>query len=92
MELYKIIATIVNTSTTFQLAYLPENFEGIKINQKFARKVVKDIKYKIGYFPVVEEEKEKATEDMFNLLEEPTTGRKIVWDDKIVNSLKNRKH
>ena len=36
MELYKIIATIVNTSTTFQLAYLPENFEGIKINQKFS--------------------------------------------------------
>ena len=36
MELYKIIATITNTSTTFQLAYLPENFEGIKINQKFS--------------------------------------------------------
>lgn len=36
MELYRIIATIANTSTTFQLAYLPENFEGIKINQNFS--------------------------------------------------------
>lgn len=36
MELYKIIAYIGNTSTTFQLAYLPENFEGIKINQNFS--------------------------------------------------------
>lgn len=36
MELYRIIAYIGNTSTTFQLAYLPENFEGIKINQNFS--------------------------------------------------------
>lgn len=36
MELYQIIATVNNTSTTFQLAYLPENFEGVKISQAFS--------------------------------------------------------
>jgi len=36
MELYKIIATINNTSTTFQLAWIPENFDGIKISQSFS--------------------------------------------------------
>jgi len=36
MELYQIIATVNNTSTTFQLAYLPENFEGVKISQSFS--------------------------------------------------------
>ena len=36
MELYKIIATINNTSTTFQLAWIPENFEGVKISQSFS--------------------------------------------------------
>jgi len=38
MELYKIIATINNTdpATTFQLAWIPENFEGIKISQSFS--------------------------------------------------------
>lgn len=36
MELYQIIATVNNTSTTFQLTYLPENFEGVKISQAFS--------------------------------------------------------
>ena len=36
MELYQIIATVNNTSTTFQLAYLPENFEGVKISHAFS--------------------------------------------------------
>lgn len=36
MELYQIIATVNNTSTSFQLAYLPENFEGVKISQAFS--------------------------------------------------------
>jgi len=38
MELYKIIATINNTApaTTFQLAWIPENFDGIKISQSFS--------------------------------------------------------
>jgi hypothetical protein len=38
MELYKIIATIKNTApdTVFELAWIPENFEGVKINQSFS--------------------------------------------------------
>ncbi len=88
----EVLYVNVDSSVWNQELFIKKTNIIIKINQKFARKVVKDIKYKIGYFPVVEEEKEKATEDMRNLLDEPTTGRKIVWDDKIVNSLKNRKH
>ena len=36
MELYKLIATINNTAETFTFDFLPENFEGVKINQKFS--------------------------------------------------------
>jgi hypothetical protein len=36
MEQYKIIATIKNSSTIFELAFLPENFEGVKISQTFS--------------------------------------------------------
>lgn len=36
MELYQLIATINNTAESFTLAYLPENFEGVKISQSFS--------------------------------------------------------
>ena len=35
MELYKIIATI-NGNDPFEMAYLPENFEGVKLAQSFS--------------------------------------------------------
>ena len=36
MELYKLIATINNTSTPFTFEWLPENFDGVKIIQSFS--------------------------------------------------------
>jgi hypothetical protein len=36
MELYRLIATINNTSEVYPIAYLPENFEGVKISQRFS--------------------------------------------------------
>ena len=45
MELYKLIATINNTSTTSTFDFLPENFEGMKISQKFS------FQNPIGYTP-----------------------------------------
>lgn len=35
MEIYKITATCANDATIHEIVYLPENFEGIKITQKF---------------------------------------------------------
>ena len=45
MELYKIIATLNNTSETYEFVYLPENFEGVEIEQKFS------FVYPIGFTP-----------------------------------------
>lgn len=36
MEMYKIIATCLNDSSTHTFVYTPENFEGIKINREFS--------------------------------------------------------
>jgi len=36
MELYKIISACSNSSTSHTLSWIPENFEGIKIMQKFS--------------------------------------------------------
>lgn len=36
MEQYQIIAHSINVGITFTMAYLPENFQGIKINQSFS--------------------------------------------------------
>jgi hypothetical protein len=36
MELYKLTAHLNNTSTSFIFDYLPENFEGVNISQKFS--------------------------------------------------------
>lgn len=45
MEIYKLIATIVNTETEYTLLYLPENFKGVKIAQNF------NFNIPIGYTP-----------------------------------------
>ena len=36
MDMYRFVAVCENDSTSKQLTYTPENFEGVKINREFS--------------------------------------------------------
>ena len=59
MELYKLIATINNIPSSFTMAYLPENFEGVKISQKFSfvNPIGYTPKFSIDTMRVIEDDK-----------------------------------
>ena len=69
MELYKLIASIKNgTPSSFTLDFLPENFEGVKINQKFNFSIPMGYtpKFSVDTMRIVKGDKQKI-DDVFKL-------------------------
>jgi hypothetical protein len=67
MEQYRLIATINNTADTFTILHLPENFEGVKISQKFS------FTNPIGYTP-------KFSVDTMRIIKEDKAAIDVVFD------------
>lgn len=67
MELYKLIATINNTAESYTFDFLPENFEGVKINQSFsfANPIGFNPKFSVETMRTINEDK-WAIDDIFD--------------------------
>lgn len=63
----------------------------VKINQKFARKIVEDIKYQIGHFPVIKENIENQRDEAASKESCYRKKRNYLWDKVVLTNIRQKK-